>query len=560
MAKLSPIGNNAQFINGDPAVGAKLFFYAAGSSTKQTTYADEAGLIPQTNPIILDSRGEPAQPIWLTEGLSYKVVFTSSTDSDPPASPIWDIDDVTGVNDASLTIDQWIDSGVTPTYVSATQFTLPGDQTSTFTVGRRVKTLVTAGTAYGTIAASVFGALTTVTVVMDSTPLDSGLSSVQLGLITPTNGSLPYNLTASAIQKQTFTAFTTAGSSSVFTLTPFPALSSYTTDLAFFVTMDEAPTGSPTINISGLGAKNWKYYDSTGAKQFINSTVAPSGWKSYIYYDGTDVILLNPVPAVTTGSIPPSVRQTVLSGTVDTNGFAAFGGATGATTVTTSTTLTVTAANGTLNRTGQATNPSWTGLSTNGTMYLWADVNADGSLTTGSGTLSPTYRSGGADVVTNNQFTFNIQEMVGKVGNGTTATQTYRVYVGQVTVAGGVVTSITWYALMGRYSSPLGTTLPGVSTATSFAHNLGVRPRRVAMWLYCVTAQFSYVTGDYIYESLSSNATWASPHGKSVDTLNAIVLTQATAAWLASAKTGGNATNTLTAANFNLGLDIDRGW
>jgi hypothetical protein len=192
MAKLSPIGNNAQFINGIPATGAKLFFYAAGSSTKQTTYADEAGLIPQTNPIILDSRGEPAQPIWLTEGLEYKVVFTASTDTDPPTSPIWDVDNVTGINDSSVSVGQWIDSGVTPTYVNATQFTLPGDQTTAFEVGRRIKATVTSGTVYGTITTSVFGALTTVTVFMDGvSTLDSGLSSVQYGIITPTNSSLP---------------------------------------------------------------------------------------------------------------------------------------------------------------------------------------------------------------------------------------------------------------------------------------------------------------------------------------------------------------------------------
>lgn len=190
MAKLSPIGNNAQFINGVPANGAKLFFYAAGSSAKQTTYTDEAGLVPQTNPIILDSRGEPSQPIWLTEGLDYKVVFTSSTDTDPPVSPIWDIDNVTGINDSSLTIDQWVNSGVTPLYVSATQFTLSGDQTSAFQVNRRVKLLVTAGTVYGYISASSYAALTTITVVLDSGILDSGLSSVQLGLITPNNTSL----------------------------------------------------------------------------------------------------------------------------------------------------------------------------------------------------------------------------------------------------------------------------------------------------------------------------------------------------------------------------------
>ena len=46
------------------------------------------------------------------------------------------------------------------------------------------------------------------------------------------------------------------------------------------------------------------------------------------------------------------VRQTVLSGGVDSNGFASFGGSTGTATVTASTILIATAANGASNRTG----------------------------------------------------------------------------------------------------------------------------------------------------------------------------------------------------------------
>ncbi len=305
MAKLSPIGNVAQFINGIPANGAKLFTYASSSSTKQTTYTDEDGLTAQANPIVLDSRGEPSQPIWLTEGLSYKFVFAPSTDSDPPVSPIWDVDDITGINDSSVSIDQWVDSGLTPTYVSATQFTLAGDQTSAFTVGRRIKVLVTAGTAYGTITTSVFGAITTVTVSMDSLPLDSGLSSVQLGLITPANSSLPFNLSATSIQNQTHTAFTTAGSSSAFTLTPTPALAALTTNARFNITFDEAPTGSPTLAVSGLAATNIKYYDALGAKQFVTSTVVPINWNTDIIYDGTDWMVQKILPVLVTNKIQP---------------------------------------------------------------------------------------------------------------------------------------------------------------------------------------------------------------------------------------------------------------
>jgi hypothetical protein len=191
MAKLAPIFNDAQFINGIPASGAKVFTYAAGSSTKQTTYTDEGGLVPQSNPIILNARGEPDNPISLTEVILYKFVLAPSTDTDPPTSPIRTVDDISGVGDNSISLDQWVDSGVTPTYVSASQFTLPGDQTTAFQMNRRIKATVTAGTVYGYITASVFGALTTVTVSLDSGNLDSGLSAVQLGLITPTDTSMP---------------------------------------------------------------------------------------------------------------------------------------------------------------------------------------------------------------------------------------------------------------------------------------------------------------------------------------------------------------------------------
>jgi hypothetical protein len=191
MAKLCPLYNDAQFINAIPANGAKLFTYVAGSSTKLATYTDEDGLIAQSNPIILNSRGEPAQPIWLLEGLKYKFVFAPSTDSDPPVSPIRTVDDISGINDTSITIDQWVDSGISPTYVSATSFTVAGDQTSLFTNKRRIKSLVTAGVAYSTVLSSTFGALTTVVVVNDSLPLDTGLSTIQVGLLTPNNQSIP---------------------------------------------------------------------------------------------------------------------------------------------------------------------------------------------------------------------------------------------------------------------------------------------------------------------------------------------------------------------------------
>lgn len=190
----SPFGPKPQFelSSGVPAVGNKLFFYVAGSvGTKQTTFTSSTGLVANTNPVILDALGMPTTTeLWFTAGQSYKVVYAPSTDTDPPTSPIWTIDNLLGINDTTSAQSEWV-AGPAPTFVSATSFTLAGDQTSLLHVGRRLKTTNTSGTIYSTITASVFGAVTTVTVANDSGTLDSGLSAVSYGLLSSTNFSVP---------------------------------------------------------------------------------------------------------------------------------------------------------------------------------------------------------------------------------------------------------------------------------------------------------------------------------------------------------------------------------
>ena len=198
MTQFANLFSGRQFIdsNGNPYVGAKLFSYTAGTSTKATLTRDEAGSSNHTNPIILNARGEPAdaggssQAMWQTAGVSIKLVLAPSTDTDPPLSAISTWDNLDGINDGSLISDQWI-AGPAPTYISATTFSLVGDKTNDFHVGRRLKTTNTAGTIYSTIASVVFTTLTTVTVVNDSGVLDSGLSDVRYGIISKTNTSAP---------------------------------------------------------------------------------------------------------------------------------------------------------------------------------------------------------------------------------------------------------------------------------------------------------------------------------------------------------------------------------
>lgn len=74
--------------DGTPLVGGKVYTYAAGTTTPQATYTSYSGGTPNTNPVILDSRGEAN--IWLGPN-SYKFVLKTSTDVE-----IWTVDNISG--------------------------------------------------------------------------------------------------------------------------------------------------------------------------------------------------------------------------------------------------------------------------------------------------------------------------------------------------------------------------------------------------------------------------------------------------------------------------------
>lgn len=85
MAVVTPTAKS-QFIdaNGQPLVGGKLYSYIAGTTLPQSTYTDNTGSTPNTNPVILDSRGEAS--IWLGEA-TYKFKLTDANDVE-----IWTVD------------------------------------------------------------------------------------------------------------------------------------------------------------------------------------------------------------------------------------------------------------------------------------------------------------------------------------------------------------------------------------------------------------------------------------------------------------------------------------
>ena len=79
---LSTVGGASQqfFDNsGNPLSGGQIYTYAAGTTIQQATYTTYTGLIANSNPIILNTSGIPANQIWLTDGIIYKFsVFTNT--------------------------------------------------------------------------------------------------------------------------------------------------------------------------------------------------------------------------------------------------------------------------------------------------------------------------------------------------------------------------------------------------------------------------------------------------------------------------------------------------
>lgn len=88
--------------NGDPLTGGLLFTYVAVTTTKLATYTDSSGASTNTNPIVLNFRGEAN--VWLDQTLTYKFVLAPEGDTDPPTRPIWSVDNISAaITYASLT-------------------------------------------------------------------------------------------------------------------------------------------------------------------------------------------------------------------------------------------------------------------------------------------------------------------------------------------------------------------------------------------------------------------------------------------------------------------------
>lgn len=568
--------------NGVPYSGAKLFTYAAGTTTKQTTYQTSTGTA-NTNPIVLNSQGRPPYGIWTVGGEDFHYFLAASTDTDPPVgAAIYEVDNVESINDitSSIVSSEWLASGLTPSYISGVSFSVPGDYTGTFTVGRKLKCPVTAGTAYHVVRSATYAAsITTVVTYQVSTSLDSGLSAISYGIINPTNTSLP-----NVMMNRVLIGSTSDGAaytaSVVITRGDYNIIA-YENGLAYDFCIDptgwaKPNTGAATININGLGSKSivdWAGNALTAGSLIPGVTyrleyVAIGASSYFVVFDSS---FYGSYHSYVSGQ-----KNCTIFAPVTSAGLTNLGGSTGSATVTTTTLsstapLVVNASNVLQSYSGDATigtvvdevgyspaNLSWTGLTTDGTMYLYVDVTEKArTLTTGSTTLAPVYQYAGTPSTTSGQATYNTCNNVMYLGNGSTAPQARRVFVGEVTVAANVVTVITWYTI-NRHFEPAEQAYVK-NTKLTFTHNLGIKPKSVKCYLKCTTIDQEYKVGDVIDIGAYAHADGANYYGFSVEALkNTVVVTFASLGLMLPRKTTTPyQTLALTDSSWNMGLIIN---
>lgn len=86
-----------------PLVGGKVYFYEAGTTTPKDTYTSSTGLVANTNPVILNSRGEA--DIWLGSG-AYKMVVTDASDVQQGGT----VDNIKGTDQLLIEVGVLLDS------------------------------------------------------------------------------------------------------------------------------------------------------------------------------------------------------------------------------------------------------------------------------------------------------------------------------------------------------------------------------------------------------------------------------------------------------------------
>jgi len=149
------------------------------------------------------------------------------------------------------------------------------------------------------------------------------------------------------------------------------------------------------------------------------------------------------------------------------------------------------------------------------------------------------------------------------VGNGSSASAVYRVFVGEAATNGSGVISTVAYAYNGKPLLPAyasGSSVPGAGASMSINHNIGTDQVNAKVELYCATADATsgYGVGDVIDNCFAIN-TYAVPfsYRKTRNAVYTVSSNLATGAIAVQHKTTG-AASLITIANWKYRINASR--
>lgn len=279
--------------NGALLSGGKLFTYAAGTTTKQATYTDSTAGTTNTNPVILNSRGEAN--VWFDQSKAYKLVLAPSTDTDPPANPIWTVDNLSALSATNIlsqittftsqiqsqSVNYAADSGSANAYV-VTLSPVPSSLSTGFPV--RFKAGNT-NTGASTLNVNALGAVAIHR--QDGSALQAGDITAGQMVYTSFDGTYFQLLWAGVsqvqLQSQTGNYAVDTGAANALVVAPTPAVTALVAGLTLRVQVKAANSGATTIAVSGLAAVAVHQQDGNPLQA---NALRPGGVFDLVY-DGT---------------------------------------------------------------------------------------------------------------------------------------------------------------------------------------------------------------------------------------------------------------------------------
>jgi hypothetical protein len=155
---------------------------------------------------------------------------------------------------------------------------------------------------------------------------------------------------------------------------------------------------------------------------------------------------------------------------------------------------------------------------------------------------------------------FTVTSASATAGTNPGMTAVNKVYTSEFLVGAASITTATTYAYRGRYVSPWTTGVPGTSVATTFNHNMGVRPKTANIQVQWVMTDGGvlYQVGDQIRAPGGQNGSYYVETDPAVSrNVGTFVTTLSSAFWVIQ-KTGGSSGAPNVTTRYK--LEADRGW